>query len=210
MRFLQCAGVSAILTAAFAAGCGKAPTRPVTTTEHATPADATPTAIDDTKTAPNPTETVTLVDASVEDFRELLKKHEGKVIFVDYWATWCGNCMEEFPHTVALAEKHKGDGLVVISVALETDPTDATTRTAAKKFLEEKGAKFDNLLYTGDGTSQQAYDEFEIGDLPIPHFQLFDRQGKLIRKFTYSDPNNPLAPEEIDQAIEAALTVPQS
>ena len=210
MRFLQCAGVSAILTAAFVAGCGKAPTTPVTSTEHAAPADATPTASDDTTTAPNPTETVTLIDASVEDFRELLKKHEGNVIFVDYWATWCGNCMEEFPHTVALAEKHNEDGLVVISVALEMDPTDETTRAAVKKFLTEKDAKFDNLIYTGDGTTPEATDGFEIGDLPIPHFQLFDRQGKLIRKFTYSDPNNPLAPEEIDQAIEAALAVPQS
>src|SRR5262245_36708102 len=127
MRFLQRAGVSAMLTAAFVSGCGKAAATPVVSTEIAAPVEAVPPSGEESTAALNPTETVTLVDASVEDFRELLKKHEGKVIFVDYWATWCGNCMEEFPHTVALANKHKDDGLTVISVALEMDPTDATT-----------------------------------------------------------------------------------
>lgn len=146
--------------------------------------------------------TVTLVDATHDDYKKLLKAHEGQVVFVDFWATWCGNCMEEFPHTVALAEKHRDQKLAVISVALELDP--AETRKSALDFLTKKNATFENLIFTADGTTDEAFAGFEI-DPPIPHFHLYDRSGKLIRKFTYSDPNNPISQEDIDQAVEEAL-----
>lgn len=153
------------------------------------------------------TDGIALADASHEDFRELLKQHEGKVIFVDYWATWCPNCMEEFPHTVELAKKH-ADGLAVISVAMEMDPKDAETRNSVREFLTKQGAAFDNLLFTGDGTTEEATAGFEI-DSALPHFQLYDRTGKLIRKFTYSDADNPLSPEDIDKAVAEALAAPK-
>lgn len=148
---------------------------------------------------------VTLRDATHEDFRALLKRHEGKVVFVDYWGTWCGNCMEEFPHTVELAKKHRDQGLVVISVALELDPTDAETRAAALDFLKKENATFDNLIYPSDGTAEDALVGFGI-DSALPHFQLFDRGGKLVKKFTYSDPQHPISREDIDDAVAAALT----
>ncbi len=151
---------------------------------------------------------ISLADASHEDFREVLKQHEGKVVFVDYWATWCPNCMEEFPHTVELAKKH-ADDLAVISVAMEMDPKDAETRKAVREFLTRQGAAFDNLLFTGDGTTEEATAGFEI-DSALPHFQLYDRTGKLIRKFTYSDADNPLSREDIDKAIAEALAAPKS
>jgi thiol-disulfide isomerase/thioredoxin len=154
--------------------------------------------------ASDTTAAVTLVDATHEDYKKLLKKHEGQVVFVDFWATWCGNCMEEFPHTVALAEKHRDQKLAVVSVALELDPTDAATRQYALDFLTKKNATFENLIFTSDGTSDEALAGFDI-DPPIPHFHLYDRSGKLIRKFTYSDPNNPISQEDIDKAVEEAL-----
>lgn len=150
-----------------------------------------------------------VVDASHEDFRQLLKKHEGKIVFVDYWATWCDNCMEEFPHTVELSKKHQDAGLAVITVAMEMDPADEGTRKSVREFLEQQGAEFDNLIYTGDGTTEEATSGFEI-DSALPHFQLYDRTGKLIRKFTYSDPQNPISREDIDQAVAEALAAPRS
>lgn len=148
---------------------------------------------------------VALRDATHEDFRALLEQHHGKFVFVDYWATWCGNCMEEFPHTVELAKKYP-DRLVVISVAMELDPTDAGTRQAVLDFLTKQGAAFDNLLYTADGTTEEAMAGFQIdAGSALPYFQLYDRDGKLLQSFTYSDPRHPIAREDIDAAVEAAL-----
>lgn len=151
---------------------------------------------------------ISLTDASHDDFRALLKKHEGQVIFVDYWATWCPNCMEEFPHTVALSKKHQDAGLAVISVAMEMDPADAETRKSVRDFLEKQGANFDNLIFTGDGTTAEANAGFDIGDGVLPHFQLYDRSGKLIRKFTFSDPDHPITSEDISTAVAEAVAAP--
>lgn len=202
MRISLPYGVLAITAAAFIAGCAKAPSTVEAASKEVT-ATATPTANDPADASP-----ISLTDASHDDFRALLKKHEGRVIFVDYWATWCGNCMEEFPHTVELSEKHQDAGLAVISVAMEMDAADEETRKSVREFLTKQGAKFDNLLYAGDGTSEEATAGFEI-DSPLPHFQLYDRTGKLIRKFTFSDPDNPISREDIDQAVAEALATPQ-
>ena len=146
-----------------------------------------------------------LRDATHEDFRALLEQHHGKFVFVDFWASWCGNCMEEFPHTVELAKKYP-DRLAVISVAMELDPTDAGTRQAVLDFLTKQGADFDNLLYTADGTTEEAMAGFQIdAGSALPYFQLYDRDGKLLQSFTYSDPRHPIAREDIDAAVEAAL-----
>lgn len=148
---------------------------------------------------------IALRDATHDEFREVLRQHRGKFVFVDYWATWCGNCMEEFPHTVELATKYPGR-LSVISVAMELDPADAATRQAVLDFLTKEGAAFDNLLYAADGATEEALAGFQIDpQSALPYFQLYDRDGKLLQSFTYSDPQHPIDREDIDQAVAAAL-----
>jgi thiol-disulfide isomerase/thioredoxin len=51
---------------------------------------------------------------SLDDF-------EGKVVLIDFWATWCGPCREALPHIREIARRFKGQPLVVLSVSLDTD-----------------------------------------------------------------------------------------
>src|SRR5688572_26243833 len=54
-----------------------------------------------------------------KDLQSLIDAHKGEVVFVDFWATWCGPCVEGFPHTVELSQKYKGQGLATIAVSFD-------------------------------------------------------------------------------------------
>jgi thiol-disulfide isomerase/thioredoxin len=49
-----------------------------------------------------------------------LKELDGKVVVVEFWATWCGPCRRSIPHLIEVYEKHKGDGLVIVGLSNET------------------------------------------------------------------------------------------
>ena len=120
---------------------------------------------------------IMLVPADEKDLDALIAKNKGKVIFIDYWATFCGPCKKAFPHTVDLHKKHQAEGLVVISIDFDLLEDEAKV----KDFLQKQGATFDNLISKYDGGGTDANDAFGIG--PLPHLRLYDRQGKLRHKW---------------------------
>ena len=147
---------------------------------------------------------VTLGDK--QTFEELLKKHRGKVVLVDFWATWCPPCVLQFSHTVELSNQHRDAGLAVISVSMN-EPTD---RESVQAFLAKRQANFDHLL-THYGAGSAFVDAFELrGD--IPFYRLYDRSGRLRYSFS-NDPSGiedgePI--EQIDQRVEQLLSESQS
>jgi thiol-disulfide isomerase/thioredoxin len=112
-----------------------------------------------------------------KDLDKLIAKNKGKVVFVDYWATFCGPCKKSFPHTVELSKKHKAEGLAVISISMDL----LEDQERALEFLKKQGAAFDNLISKYDGGGSDANDAFGIG--PLPHLRLYDRAGKLRYKW---------------------------
>src|SRR4051812_29098527 len=91
--------------------------------------------------APKPESEITLVPADEKDLDALIAKNKGKVVFIDYWATFCGPCKKAFPHTVELHKEHQAEGLVVISVNFDL----LDDKDKALDFLRKQGATFDNL-----------------------------------------------------------------
>jgi thiol-disulfide isomerase/thioredoxin len=136
---------------------------------------------------------IKLVQTDGKALGELIESHKGKVVLVDYWATWCGPCVEAFPHTVALAKKHREAGLVAIAVSF--DQLDDQPKVS--EFLARQGADFDTLISKYDGVNQQAANDFDVEALP--QYRLYDRQGKLKQKWEG-------ASDEIDQQIEELLS----
>lgn len=125
----------------------------------------------------------------------------GKVVLVDFWATWCPKCRETFPHSVELSRKFGPEDLVVISLACD----DKGHIDQVLAFLREQNATIQNLR-SAFGSDEKTFEDFEIEGGALPHYKLFDRKGKLYRIFA-SDPaaEKQFALEEIDAAIAALL-----
>lgn len=60
-----------------------------------------------------------------------IKQYKGKVVLVDFWATWCGPCIQELPNVVDNYEKYHGKGFEVVGISLDDNPE------ALNSFLEE-------------------------------------------------------------------------
>ena len=120
---------------------------------------------------------VTLIRGDAKALDELIAKHKGQVVLVDYWATWCLPCVENFPHTVMLAKKYRDQGLAAISVSFDLLDDEPKVR----QFLAQKGADFENLISSHDSVGQKTFTDFDLG--PLPEYRLYDRQGKLNQKW---------------------------
>lgn len=165
-------------------------------------AETAATSAETSAATPAATTNVTLERADKSQLAAAIQAHAGQVVFVDFWATWCGPCKEQFPHTVELAHKYKDQGLAVISVSCD----DPDGEAGALEFLKSKGADFENLISTH---GIDTIDVLEIAGGALPHYRIYDRQGKLVKSFG-PDPDKGLSPEEIEVFVKEALAQPKS
>ena len=128
--------------------------------------------------------------------RSVFSDYKGKVLVLDFYATWCGPCRESVPHLVGLQKKYEDQGLVVVGLNVG-GPSDAAKVPAfAKEFgIQYALAEPDEELAT-----------FLLGDNnAIPQTFVFDRQGQLVQRFTGFGPGTG---EYLDDAVETGLKTP--
>jgi len=98
---------------------------------------------------------------SSEDFK-------GKVVVVDFWATWCPPCRTEIPGYVQLQKKYAADGLVIVGISVDTDGPEVV-----RKFMKEVGINYPIVM---------ADDQIQDLFAPIqgyPTTLIIDRDGKI-------------------------------
>jgi thiol-disulfide isomerase/thioredoxin len=147
---------------------------------------------------PAATGDITLSAVDRAGYDAVVAKHRGKVVLVDFWATWCSPCVEQLPHTLALGQRMSDRGLTVITVSCD-EPTESD-RVA--KFLSTQQAGGATNLISQFGGSPRTMDEFEIPGGAVPFYKLYDRAGRLRQSFGI----DPAAKKQFTSAdIEAAV-----
>ena len=99
-----------------------------------------------------------------------LSKYRGKVVYLDFWASWCEPCKRSFPWMNELQTLYGEDGFEIIAVNLDT------SRKDAEAFLKQMPAKFD-VAFDKSGKTAEAYNL-----KAMPSSFLIDRNGKLVHK----------------------------
>ncbi|CCO23182.1 TlpA family protein disulfide reductase [Maridesulfovibrio hydrothermalis] len=100
--------------------------------------------------------------------QDLISNNKGKVVLVNFWATWCPPCRAEIPELVELRKKFSDDELVMIGVSVDAEPG------AVTKFLAD-GNEFNYPVYFAD---QDVSSFFRIQS--IPRTMLYDGNGKRV------------------------------
>ncbi|MGD0546271.1 MAG: TlpA disulfide reductase family protein [Terracidiphilus sp.] len=82
----------------------------------------------------------------------------GKVVLIDFWATWCGPCREALPHIKQIARKFDGQPLVVLSISQDTD------QAKWKEFVAKNGMTW--LQYCDGGFPGRLAKQFSVNAIP--------------------------------------------
>jgi thiol-disulfide isomerase/thioredoxin len=112
-----------------------------------------------------------------EDYQSrIVAGRKGRVLLVNFWATWCEPCREEMPHLVAAAKKFSSKDLAVVLVSLDSQKTGPTQ---VPKFLKEKKVPFVSwLAKTRD--PQDFIDTVDpTWDGSLPYTLVYGRDGRI-------------------------------
>jgi len=121
---------------------------------------------------------------------------KGKVVFVNFWATWCGPCQDEIPSLIDLQNKYAAKGFTVVGIAMDDEGKSVVAPFVAKEKYDVNGQKLLINYPIVIGTDEAA-DKFG-GIMGYPTSFLISRSGKLLMKY-----QGPPDLEEIVKAIES-------
>jgi thiol-disulfide isomerase/thioredoxin len=121
---------------------------------------------------------------------------KGKIYLIDFWATWCGPCVKEFPHIEELYEKYRKSGLEILTISLDKD----------RKEIESFRSKRFVLPWLNGyaGTSdQKLVDDFDLH--AIPRLVLVDAKG-----IVFAEKANDLGEQNLEKTILRLLAKKES
>ena len=113
--------------------------------------------------------TFTLTDIKGKKFS--LQDYRGKVVFLDFWATWCPPCVMSVPEVEKIVDEYKGKPFEAISISLDQDP-DAVKSFVASHHMVNR------IAIAGDNDVSEHY-----GVEGIPAFFLIDKKGNVVRSW---------------------------
>jgi thiol-disulfide isomerase/thioredoxin len=146
--------------------------------------------------AAKPAPDVTLRDLDGKDLS--LAQYKGKVVLVNFWATWCEPCQVEIPWLIEMQQKYAARGFTVLGIAMDEGGASVVTPWVQKERFDVNGSKsqMNYPIVIGDDA---AADKFG-GLLGYPTSVLISRDGKVVKRIT-----GIISYDEISRSIESQL-----
>lgn len=124
-----------------------------------------------------------------------LQQYAGKVVLLDFWASWCSPCLKSFPWMNDLQQKHGSDGFVVVAINVDQD------RKLADAFLAKRPAQF-RVEYDSAGAIAR---KFDVQAMPTSF--LIDRQGKVrFRHEGFKEKSRDTREKQLEQLLKEPAT----
>jgi len=153
------------------------------------PANSSPTA----GSLPTPNRITKLGSIEINNQRMTLDNFKGKVVVLDFYATWCDPCRAETPHLVKLQQQYSNQGLQVIGLNVGGEDDRDKVPAYAKEF---------SIQYPLGFPDDDFADQYLSDNQSIPQSFLFDRSGTLVKRFIGYDEG---AGAELERLIQGAL-----
>ena len=143
-----------------------------------------------------PAPDITLKDLDGKDLS--LAQYKGKVVLVNFWATWCEPCQVEIPWLIEMQQKYAARGFTVLGIAMDEEGASVVTPWVQKERFDVNGSKsqMNYPIVIGDDA---AADKFG-GLLGYPTSVLINRDGKVVKRIT-----GIISYDEISKSIESQL-----
>ena len=128
---------------------------------------------------------VSPIPGVTDDVQQSLAAYRGKVVILDFWATWCGPCRMEIPGFIALQNKYRDQGLEIVGISIDPiaprgNPGGAP---AVAPFIKDNGINYTILMVNNPG----ALKGFDVSQ-GIPTTYVVDRSGKVVRTYVGMKP----------------------
>lgn len=120
-------------------------------------------------------------EIDLEGLKKILQRDpkDTRPLLINFWATWCDGCREEFPDLVKIDNDYRAKGLNFISVTLD-EVTDIKTRVP--DFLKEMNAKMPVVLLNVSDPEPAIHAVDQTWDGALPATYLYDKDGKVVYK----------------------------
>jgi thiol-disulfide isomerase/thioredoxin len=126
--------------------------------------------------------------SNVKDIEQVLNSNKGKVVLLNFWATWCKPCVKEFPELIKLYNDYKDKGFEIVFISTDV-PDDVEAKVIP--FLKKQGVEFTTYYNNFNDPAELINFVDKNWEGAIPSTYIYDKKGKLtghiLGSTTYDD-----------------------